>query len=74
VQNRVAEYGEDAVIQVIRDSMAANYMGVVWDWLNKKTKTQYTDTRNSYSFMDVLRREEQNEQNGNSETFSPFTI
>jgi len=74
VQNRVSEYGEEAVIQVIRDSMAANYMGVVWDWLNKKNKTQYTDTRNSYSFMDVLRREEQNEQNGNSETFSPFTI
>jgi len=72
VQNRVAEYGEDAVIQVIRDSMAANYTGIVWDWLKKQTRPQ--NTNSAYSFMDILRREEQNEQNRNSEAFSPFAI
>ena len=36
VENKVSEYGEDNVMAVIDKSMAANYQGIVWDWLNKK--------------------------------------
>lgn len=31
-------YGEQAVIEVIRDSMSNSYQGIVWDWLNKRQK------------------------------------
>lgn len=37
VEKKVSEHGEDAVISVINSSMSANYQGVVWDWLQKKS-------------------------------------
>lgn len=36
VERMAADYGDDAVASVISESMAANYQGIVWDWLNKK--------------------------------------
>lgn len=36
VERMAADYGDDAVAGVISESMAANYQGIVWDWLNKK--------------------------------------
>lgn len=37
IQNKAAVYGEDAVKTLIRESMSANYQGIVWDKLGKKT-------------------------------------
>ena len=34
VQKKVKEYGVDAVSDVIRQSMSANYKGIIWDALN----------------------------------------
>ena len=36
IQNKAAVYGEDAVKTLIRESMSANYQGIVWDKLGKK--------------------------------------
>lgn len=35
VKNNAEHYGEEAVIDVIQKSMAANYMGVTWSWLGR---------------------------------------
>lgn len=63
LKNRVSEYGEDAVIEVIQESMAANYMGITWDKLKNQNRQQKQS--NGYSFMDILKQEEQNESNRN---------
>ena len=39
IQSEAIFYGERAVIAVITDSMAANYRGIVWDWLKNKGKS-----------------------------------
>ena len=36
VQKRVDQYGAQAVIDVIERTMASNYRGVVWEWLERK--------------------------------------
>lgn len=44
IQKNVNEYGADAVVEVIRESMSANYQGIVWDRLKgrkPKGKTFY---------------------------------
>lgn len=38
--NMVAKYGEDAVCEVVQDSMANNYQGIVWDRLAKLSVKQ----------------------------------
>lgn len=73
IQNRVNEFGETAVINAINDSMAANYAGIAWNLMRQQRK-QETNTGSKYSFMDILRREEQNEQNRNSEDFGTPTV
>lgn len=64
LKNRVSEYGEDAVIEVIQESMAANYMGITWDKLKNQNRQQKPSS--GYSFMDILKQEEQNESYRNS--------
>lgn len=71
IQKNVTEYGEDAVINVINESIASNYQGIVWDKL-KTQKNNYG--KKKYSFADMLREDLENEQNGNGETFDPFAI
>ena len=70
IRNRIDEYGEDAVISVIQDSMASNYTGIVWDKLKQKSRQE---TGKKYSAFDILRREEQNDKERNSEDYSSFT-
>lgn len=49
--NSSKEYGVQAVVDVVNDSIAGSYMGIVWDWLQKKAqnkpkqdaKTRYAD-------------------------------
>ena len=41
------EYGYEKVKQVVEDSIANNYQGIVWDWLEKKP--------NSNSYMQTMR-------------------
>lgn len=64
LKNRVSEYGEDAVIEVIQESMAANYMGITWDKLKNQNRQQKPS--GGYSFMDILKQEEKNESYRNS--------
>ena len=63
IKNRVAEYGEDAVISVIQESMAQNYQGITWDKLKQQNKQS---SKSGYSAFDILRREQENDQNRNS--------
>jgi hypothetical protein len=39
IRRRAEEHGEAAMADVIRRSMAANYQGIVWDWLPAKPAT-----------------------------------
>jgi len=39
IRKAADEYGDDAVIDVIRRSMSANYQGIVFDWLKKQKQT-----------------------------------
>lgn len=64
LKNRVSEYGEDAVIEVIQESMAANYQGITWDKLKNQNRQQKPS--GGYSFMDILKQEEKNESYRNS--------
>lgn len=64
LKNRVSEYGEDAVIEVIQESMAANYQGITWDKLKNQNRQQKPG--GGYSFMDILKQEEKNESYRNS--------
>lgn len=64
LKNRVSEYGEDAVIEVIQESMAANYQGITWDKLKNQNRQQKPSS--GYSFMDILKQEEKNESYRNS--------
>lgn len=65
IKNRVSEYGEDAVINVIQESMAQNYQGITWDKLKQQSRPQ----RNGTSFYDMAGKEI-NGQSTNSEDFS----
>lgn len=38
IQNNVSKYGEDAVIEVIRESMGSGYKGILWDKLKQNSK------------------------------------
>lgn len=38
IQNNVSKYGEDAVIEVIRESMGSGYKGILWDKLKQSNK------------------------------------
>ena len=37
IQNNADQYGEDAVIKVIRDSMSSNYAGIMFDRIKKQS-------------------------------------
>lgn len=63
IQNNVGKYGEDAVVEVIRESMGSGYKGILWNNL-KQIKTNKQTSR--YSAFDILRREENNDKNRNS--------
>lgn len=63
IQNNVSKYGEDAVVEVIRESMGSGYKGILWNNL-KQIKTNKQTSR--YSAFDILRREENNDKNRNS--------
>lgn len=63
IKNRVSEFGEDAVINVIQESMAQNYQGITWDKLKQQNKQS---SKSGYSAFDILRREQENDQNRNS--------
>lgn len=39
VKKRVDQYGAQAVIDVIERTMASNYRGVVWEWLERKPQS-----------------------------------
>lgn len=43
VVKNAKKYGADVVIEVINDSIAANYQGIVWDWCDKKPVKKSAD-------------------------------
>lgn len=40
IQNNVSKYGEDAVVEVIRESMGSGYKGILWDKLKQQNNRQ----------------------------------
>ena len=40
IQNNVGKYGEDAVVEVIRESMGSGYKGILWDKLKQQNNRQ----------------------------------
>ena len=42
VVRNAQKYGADVVIDVINDSIGANYQGIVWDWCEKKSTNRST--------------------------------
>lgn len=68
IQKKVSEYGEDAVAGVIRDSMSANYQGIVWDWLNRKSWNNNQSRKTNNIFLEMY--EEEYGQTANNE--GPF--
>ena len=45
IQNNATQYGESAVITVIRESMSANYQGIVWDKLKNRSASKTDGNR-----------------------------
>ena len=43
IENRVKQRGEQAVVEVIRLSMASNWKGIIWDKIEDKPKKTKTD-------------------------------
>ena len=50
-RNAAEKHGDAAVAEIIRRSMASNYQGVVWDWLNAKDARS---ARSGNPFLDAL--------------------
>lgn len=59
VRNNVAKYGDEAVAGAIRESMAANYQGVVWDKAKKQASQQEGKYDNLQRLYQEYRAEEQ---------------
>lgn len=59
VRNNVAKYGDEAVAGAIRESMAANYQGVVWDKAKKQVSQQEGKYDNLQRLYQEYRAEEQ---------------
>lgn len=53
INRMVDEYGEEAVINVIEESMSHNYQGIVWDWLKKSKPSSAGSLENSYAMMEA---------------------
>lgn len=69
IQNKVSEYGEDAVVNVMRESMASNYQGIVWDWL---TQNKRTSGKKTTSFYDLWQEEKKNDQGTDFKNSFPY--
>ena len=48
IRNNVSQYGESAVVDLIRQSMAANWQGIVWDKLRKGETAQQTGQKQEH--------------------------
>lgn len=57
VRGKAQACGESAVAELIRKSMAANYQGIVWDWLDKKPAPVPARSRNGNVFLELLHEE-----------------
>ena len=64
IQNRVSEYGEDAVVSLIRESMAQNYQGITWDKLKRNARNNSNNDKTNNIFMQIY--EERWGENGSS--------
>ena len=52
IEKAVGKYGDEAVISVIEDTIAAGYQGIVWDWLDKKKQVAETPPRRSERILE----------------------
>jgi len=58
IQKQAAEYGDQAVMDLIDECMAANWKGIVWDKLQQRK-----NDRSGNPFKEALRKELEREQN-----------
>lgn len=57
VKKKVAQYGAQAVNDVIERTMASNYQGIVWEWLDRKAQPATQSTREASSSNPFLRED-----------------
>lgn len=57
VRGKAQAYCESAVAELIRQSMAANYQGIVWDWLDKKPASAPARPQSGNVFLELLHEE-----------------
>ena len=61
IAKQTAEYGDQVVMDLIDECMAANWKGIIWERIEKQSKGKAS----ANPFDELLRKELQNEQNGN---------
>ena len=61
IAKQTAEYGDQVVMDLIDECMAANWKGIIWDRIEKQSKVKVS----ANPFDELLRKELQNEQSGN---------
>jgi len=61
IQKQAAEYGDQAVMDLIDECMAANWKGIVWDKLQQRK-----NDRSGNPFKEALRKELEREQSGSN--------
>ena len=52
IQTQAMSYGDDAVIDLIRDSMTNNWQGIVWDISQRKGKASPHETESRIAWID----------------------
>ena len=57
VKKKVAQYGAQAVNDVIERTMSSNYQGIVWEWLDRKAQPETQSTREASSSNPFLRED-----------------
>lgn len=57
VKKKVTQYGAQAVNDVIERTMASNYQGIVWEWLDRKAQPATQSTREASSSNPFLRED-----------------
>ena len=54
IENNQLRYGEKAVMDLIDDSMANGWKGIIFDRLKQKPKLNYSQRNSSNPFLDML--------------------
>lgn len=60
IENKAAEYGDETVAALIRECMASNWKGIIFDRLKEQTKPADTAVQGRKSFSEIIAEAERN--------------